>query len=122
MVDATTIAAKLMSLERRIQKVPSDGNCLFHSVADQISNHPTQPVPITAKHLRSSTVQYLREHKVTLQVNSFKFYLTFAVFTLYDNSSVKPELKRTNFFRKHYSQIVIVNFMYFILAPYQRIS
>lgn len=68
MVDATTIAAKLMSLDRRIEKVPSDGNCLFHSVADQIANHPTQAVPMTHNHLRRSTVAFLREHKATLKV------------------------------------------------------
>lgn len=68
-IDATTISAKLMSLDRRIENVQGDGNCLFRAVCDQLRNHPTMPVDITHTQLRQATVDYLRENQITLQVS-----------------------------------------------------
>ena len=70
-VDVSTIAAKMMSLQRRIENVRRYGNCLFEAVADQIANHPTKPVPIDHKMLRRMTVNFMKNHKDLLQVNEW---------------------------------------------------
>lgn len=67
-VDTTTLAAKLMSLDRRLQNVPGDGNCLFRAVADQFQHHPTMPINLDHKDLRKAVVSYMRTHKEELMV------------------------------------------------------
>ena len=66
--DTSTILAKLNSLDRRIEDVAKDGNCLFHAVADQLSNHPTKPIPITHVHLRQALVNFMMNYKPLLEV------------------------------------------------------
>lgn len=67
-VDATTILVKLNSLQRRIENIEGDGNCLFRAVADQLCHHPTHPVNMTHQELRRHTVHYMRKHKKALMV------------------------------------------------------
>ena len=43
--DLNLVHVKLLLLNRRIENVAGDGNCLFHAVAHQLSTHPTRPYP-----------------------------------------------------------------------------
>ena len=66
--DTSIVSLKLMSLNRRVQSVPGDGNCLFSSVADQLIKHPTQPFEGDHKLLRFMVVEYLKKNKAVMEV------------------------------------------------------
>ena len=66
--DVEMLRVKLSSLNRRIQAIPGDGNCLFHSVADQLQNNPYDPVNLDHKQLRGMVVDYMRDNRCELEV------------------------------------------------------
>ena len=61
--------AKLASLDQELVDVEGDGNCLFNSIPDQVTSHPTKARPCSAKLLLFMVVQYMRDHKTELEVN-----------------------------------------------------
>ena len=67
--DNDMLRAKLASLDRELVDVEGDGNCLFNSVSDQMTSHPTKVRPCSAKLLHFMVVQYMRDHKTELEVN-----------------------------------------------------
>ena len=77
MIDTSIVGTKLMSLNRRVQSIPGDGNCLFSAVVDQFMNHPTQPLDGDYKLLHFMVVQYLRNNKEQMDVK----YNLFVVYT-----------------------------------------
>ena len=66
--DVEMLRVKLCSLNRRIQAIAGDGNCLFHSVADQLQNNPYDPIELDHKQLRGMVVDYMRDNRCDLEV------------------------------------------------------
>ena len=66
--DVEMLRVKLCSLNRHIQAIAGDGNCLFHSVADQLQNNPYDPVELDHKQLRGMVVDYMRDNRCDLEV------------------------------------------------------
>ena len=62
------LRVKLCSLNRHIQAIARDGNCLFHSVADQLQNNPYDPIELDHKQLRGMVVDYMRDNRCDLEV------------------------------------------------------
>ena len=59
---------KLCSLNCHIQAIAGDGNCLFHSVADQLQNNPYDPIELDHKQLCGMVVDYMRDNHCNLEV------------------------------------------------------
>ena len=66
--DVEMLRVKLCSLNRRIQAIARDGNCLLHSVADQLQNNPYDPVELDHKQLHGMVVDYMRDNRCDLEV------------------------------------------------------
>ena len=61
------LAYHMLQLNRRIEKVPGDGNCQFHAVADQMSRLPdVEPWMTDHKELRARAVAYLARRDTPL--------------------------------------------------------
>ena len=61
--------AKIVSLHQKLHKVPRDGNCLFHAVADNMRYHPVNLMMVDHKILKQTMCLYLKNHKEELEVN-----------------------------------------------------
>ena len=61
--DVQMLETKVYSLNRSMEYTPGDGNCLFHSVTDQLMNHPTRPHDCDHKLLRFLICQYMKQLK-----------------------------------------------------------
>ena len=66
--DVEMLRVKLCSLNHHIQAIAGDGNCLFHSVADQLQNNPYDPIELDHKQLRGMVVDYMRDNRCDLEV------------------------------------------------------
>ena len=66
--DVEMLRVKLCSLNRRIQAIAGDGNCLFHLVADQLQNNPYDPIELDHKQLCGMVVDYMRDNRCDLEV------------------------------------------------------
>ena len=57
--DNDMLCAKLASMDRELIAFSGDGNCLFNSVSNQMTSHPTKSRPCSAKLLGFMAVQYM---------------------------------------------------------------
>jgi OTU domain-containing protein 6 len=54
------LVGKLKGLGRGVREIPSDGNCLYRAISDQLTHaHMT---PLSSEELRMITAKYLRTH------------------------------------------------------------
>ena len=80
--NTSIVGTKLISLNRRVQSIPGDENCLFSAVADQFMNHPTQPLDGDHKLLCFMVVQYLRNNKEQMEVKYNLFLVYFIIMNI----------------------------------------